>query len=140
MARSIHIHYYMFSTTSSASSGLAVFYVIYVDPTQRFLATVVQMFYYWVNFGPLSRGSAACGYVVLWGLMAAAGWRLTEPLPPNIQMDWEAILRPNPEAFLAKARPWLKRSRRREDILEGVPEVTFAIPTALEAIRALNGP
>lgn len=98
------------------------------------------MFYYWVNFGPLSRGSAACGYVVLSGLMAAAGWRLTEPLPRNIQMDWEAILRPNPEAFMAEARPWLKRSRRREDVLEGVPKVAFAIPTALEAIRALNGP
>lgn len=101
---------------------------------------ILTMFYYWVNFGPLSRGSAACGYVVLSGLMAAAGWRLTELLPPNVQMDWEAILRPSPEAFIAKARPWLRRTRRREDILEGVPAVRDAFPTALEAIKALNGP
>lgn len=100
---------------------------------------ILTMFYYWVNFGPLSRGSAACGYVVLSGLMAAAGWRLTEPLPANVQMDWEAILRPNPEAFIAKARPWLKRTRRREDVLEGVPQVAVAFPTALEALMALNG-
>lgn len=101
---------------------------------------ILTMFYYWVNFGPLSRGSAACGYIVLSGLMAAAGWRLTELLPANVQMDWEAILRPSPEAFIAKARPWLKRTRRREDILEGVPAVSDAFPTALEAIKALNGP
>ncbi|CAM9274638.1 unnamed protein product [Scytosiphon promiscuus] len=100
---------------------------------------ILTMFYYWVNFGPLSRGSAACGYVVLSGLMAAAGWRLTEPLPANVQMDWEAILRPNPEAFMTKARPWLKRTRRRQDVLEGVPPVPVAFPTALEAIMALNG-
>lgn len=101
---------------------------------------ILTMFYYWVNFGPLSRGSAACGYIVLSGLMAAAGWRLTELLPPNVQMDWEAILRPSPEAFIAKARPWLRRTRRREDILEDVPAVQDAFPTALEAIKALNGP
>ena len=99
-----------------------------------------QIFYYWVNFGPLSRGSAACGYAVLSGLMAAAGWRLTEPFPENVQMDWEAILRPTPAAFMAVARPWLRRSRRREDVLDGVPEVAYAFPTALEANRALNGP
>ena len=101
---------------------------------------ILTMFYYWVNFGPLSRGSAACGYIVLSGLMAAAGWRLTELLPTNVQMDWEAILRPSPEAFIAKARPWLRRTRRREDVLEGVPSVPSAFPTALEAIKALNGP
>lgn len=101
---------------------------------------ILTIFYYWVNFGPLSRGSAACGYIVLSGLMAAAGWRLTELLPPNVQMDWEAILRPSPEEFIAKARPWLTRTRRREDILEGVPAVQDAFPTALEAIKALNGP
>lgn len=72
--------------------------------------------------------------------MAAAGWRLTEPLPENVQMDWEAILRPTLEAFMEKARPWLRRSRRREDMLEGVPAVANAFPTALEATKALNGP
>lgn len=99
------------------------------------------MFYYWVNFGPLSRGSAACGYIVLSGLMAAAGWRLTEPLPANVQMDWEAMLRPSPQAFMEKARPWLKRSRQPSgSMLEGVQPVHEAFPTALEAIKALNGP
>ncbi|CAB1105083.1 unnamed protein product [Ectocarpus sp. CCAP 1310/34] len=100
---------------------------------------ILTMFYYWVNFGPLSRGSAACGYIVLSGLMAAAGWRLTEPLPVNVQMDWEAILRPNPEEFIKKAGPWLRRTRRREDVLEGVQPVPDAFPTPLEAIKALNG-
>lgn len=71
--------------------------------------------------------------------MGAAGWRLVEPLPANVQMDWEAILRPNPGEFMAKVRPWLKRSRRRNDILAGVPAVPEAFPTALEAMKALNG-
>lgn len=71
--------------------------------------------------------------------MAAAGWRLAAPLPPDVQLDWEAILRPNPKAFMEKARPWLHKTRRREDILDGVPMVAVALPTALEAVKALNG-
>lgn len=97
----------------------------------------LQIFYYWVNFGPLSRGSAACGYVVLAGLMAAMGWKIVEPLPPNVQMDWEAILRPTPEDFLAIARPWLYRARRRADVLD-IPSVAATLPTALDGIKALN--
>lgn len=69
----------------------------------------------------------------------AAGWRLTEPLPPSIQMDWEAILRPNPEAFMRMARPWLRRTRRKDDVLKDVPMVAATLPTALEAIKSLNG-
>ncbi|CAM9529817.1 unnamed protein product, partial [Choristocarpus tenellus] len=103
---------------------------------------VLKVFYYWVNFGPLSRGSAACGYIVLAGLMLALEWQLTQPfLPPGVQMDWEAILCSSPDAFLEKARPWLHGALRHcDDHLSSIPLVKDAFPTVLEAIKALNFP
>ncbi|CAM9565623.1 unnamed protein product [Discosporangium mesarthrocarpum] len=101
---------------------------------------VLKLFYYWVNFGPLSRGSAACGYIVMVGLLMALGWELNKPLPPGVQMDWEAILRPTPELFMEVSRPWLHSARHRRDVLAGVPDVLEAFPTVLEALKALSCP
>ena len=60
------------------------------------------MGYYWYNFMPLSRGSAAVGTVAVQGLMLAAGFDVAAPIPPGVQPDWEAgprrapILYPRP--------------------------------------------
>jgi len=48
------------------------------------------MGYYWYNFMPLSRGSAAVGTVAVQGLMLAAGFDVAAPIPPGVQPDWEA--------------------------------------------------
>jgi len=112
--------------------------------------------FYWYNFMPLARGTAACGHAFVIGAMWAAAAELEErgagaagaaadgaaaaaaaagksaapdaasaanpalspavrglptsllgPIPPDVQMDWEAILSPDPEAFVARVEGWL---------------------------------
>ena len=37
------------------------------------LGAVLRLFFYWVNFAPLSRGSAACGYALVHSLLLSLG-------------------------------------------------------------------
>lgn len=68
-------------------------------------------FYIWVVFAPLSRGSAACGYACLHGILLAGGFLVTSNLPENIQLDWEAILAPSMDIFVENALSmWLDHS------------------------------
>ena len=104
---------------------------------------VLTIFYYWVNFGPLSRGTAACGYGTLLGLFTALNLRVALPfLPPEKQLDWEAILRPTPQAFIDHVRPWVrpKLTRPQGDVLSGVGPVDAALPTLRHAVGALSAP
>ena len=133
---------------------------------EAMLAASLTVFFYWVNFGPLSRGSAACGCAVLRACLAAAGFDLQLPaLPPNKQLDWEAILRPNPASFIAHVTPWLlpkmlpRRSRsassshvssskgangangdkgNNDDVLASLPSIDAVLPTLRSTIEALN--
>ena len=43
-----------------------------------------------------------CGYAVVLAIFTAVGVRIDTPLPPGVQMDWEAILRPTPEVRVKK--------------------------------------
>lgn len=101
---------------------------------------ILSIFYYWVNFGPLSRGSAACGYVVVYGLFLAMGMRLSTGVAEGVQMDWEAILSPDPEAFLESVRPWLYPAREAFSLGDDWPVVAEAIDTPRRAVQALNLP
>lgn len=101
---------------------------------------ILSIFYYWVNFGPLSRGSAACGYVVVYGLFLAMGMRLSTGVAEGVQMDWEAILSPDPEAFLDSVRPWLYPAREAFSLGDDWPVVAEAIDTPRRAVQALNLP
>lgn len=69
----------------------------------------LSIFFYWVNFGPLSRGSAACGYVVLNSLLLSFQYEIESYpwMPSQIQLDWEAILRPSPKEFIKLVKPWM---------------------------------
>jgi len=130
------------------------------------LDLVLGAFFYWCNFGPLSRGSAACGYAVLCGLLAALNLEVETPLlPEGKQLDWEAILRPSPKAFAAHVKPWVLPKLRRPsppsslpsppspsslpssalgqqkppgDVLSGAPDLSLALPTFRAAVEALN--
>ena len=98
---------------------------------------VLSIYYYWVNFGPLSRGSAACGLIVLYALFLAVGMKINCPIKPGMQIDWEAILRPDLEDFLAVMRPWMYPNLEAFVMQEHWPDVSKALPTPRMTIRAL---
>lgn len=57
------------------------------------------LFFYYVVFAPLTRGTAATGYVVLYSVLLASGLYLNTPMIENIQLDWEAIFGQKPDVF-----------------------------------------
>jgi hypothetical protein len=67
----------------------------------------LEIFYYWVNFAPLSRGSAATGYSALVGCIASLGEVPAEPLPRGVQIDWLGMLSTTPGAFVDEAFPYV---------------------------------
>eukprot|EP00753_Platysulcus_tardus_P010750 PLAT302.4.p1 GENE.PLAT302.4~~PLAT302.4.p1 ORF type:complete len:247 (+),score=76.28 PLAT302.4:23-742(+) len=103
-------------------------------------AAVLRVFYYWVNFGPLTRGSAATGYAIMYALFYAAGLRVTQPPPSGMQLDWEAILQPSPEAFVEAVGHLLAPARERVDPeqLRTLPQVEQVVPTLRAALEMLN--
>lgn len=67
----------------------------------------LEIFYYWVNFAPLSRGSAATGYSALIGCMASLGELPAAPLPRGVQIDWLGILSTSPAQFVSAVYPYV---------------------------------
>ena len=108
----------------------------------------VTVFFYWVTWAPLTRGSAATGYAVLTALMLAAGVELIAPPPPGLQADWEAILRSRASNFVARIEAeWLgkedavrsfKIGSKNEDPLEDLPVVTSTLTTLRHMIECMN--
>lgn len=91
------------------------------------LTRALELFYWWVTFAPLSRGTAACGYAALQSVVISAGRIVTRPLPKGEQLDWEvcslplltrnhllivlrvfekAILAADCAQFISKVRAW----------------------------------
>lgn len=104
---------------------------------------VLASYYYWVNMGPLSRGSAAVGLCVLVGMSLACGLPISLPCPPLVQLDWNGILTPTPSKFAAEAMPIVFPSLHepsRTFPLAAVPDVVSVFPTLRAVIEVLNTP
>ena len=67
----------------------------------------LEMFYYWVNFTPITRGAAFVGYTLLYSIVLSRGYVITSRVPKNRQLDWEAILYTSPDEFISH-QSWLK--------------------------------
>jgi hypothetical protein len=65
-----------------------------------------EIFYLWIVYAPLSRGTAGCGYAVLISVLMSCGITLREPIPFGKQLDWEAILAHDCTEFIAKMKEW----------------------------------
>lgn len=80
------------------------------DEDQLILRPALEMFYLWATFAPLSRGTAACGYASLCAVLLSFGRQVAGAalLPRGKQLDWEAILAVDFEAFWTKVRGWFK--------------------------------
>ncbi|KAF2074595.1 hypothetical protein CYY_004102 [Polysphondylium violaceum] len=98
---------------------------------------ILTLSFYWYNFMPLSRGSAAIGLTVLLGLFLSIDIRIINPIPKGQQPDWEAILRPNPDSFLNVLKPWIFPSRSSFNI-SNLPQVSKSFNTIRKVIEILN--
>ncbi|KAF8410165.1 hypothetical protein HHK36_002687 [Tetracentron sinense] len=99
---------------------------------------ILRMTYYWYNFMPLSRGSAAVGYVVLLGLFLAANMEVTGSIPQGLQVDWEAILTSDPNSFVDSIKRWLYPSLKITTSWKDYPEVTSTLATTGSVVAALS--
>jgi len=68
-------------------------------------AWVMLVYFYWVNLGALTRGTAGVGMAWIIGASEALSLGAALPLPAGFQLDWSAILTSHPGDFLRSALP-----------------------------------
>lgn len=75
---------------------------------QEVAESILLFAYFWYNFMPLARGTAAVGYTTILALFLAAGMPVVSPIPEDEQTDWEAILAQDARSFIrATGEAWL---------------------------------
>lgn len=99
---------------------------------------ILRMAYYWYNFMPLSRGTAAVGFTVLLGLLLAANMEFAENIPPGVQVDWEAILNSDPNTFADAVKSWLYPSLKVTTSWKDYPDVSSTFATTGSVVAALS--
>lgn len=87
---------------------------------------------------PLSRGSAAVGWIVFIGLLLAANMEFTGSIPKGLQLDWEAILNFDPDFFMGSVRSWLYPSLKVTTSWKGYPDVASTFETTGSVVAALS--
>jgi len=86
--------------------------------------------YYWYNFMPLARGTAACGYTTILSLFWAAGMPITASIPKDYQVDWEAILAQHPQQFIDSVSHWMLPEEAKGAIQGSATTTTTTTTTA----------
>jgi hypothetical protein len=51
-----------------------------------------DLFFYWIHFSPLSRGTSAVGYMTFLASLLSINHIIEKSIPRDIQLDWEALL------------------------------------------------
>jgi len=67
----------------------------------------LEIFYYWVNYAALTRGTSATGYAALMACVVAMGEQILSPVPKGKQLDWEGIYTMHPADFVHRIKGWL---------------------------------
>jgi len=108
-----------------------------LDRVSELILTVT---FYWYNFMPLSRGTAACGVIAMVAMFLAVGIKINGMVPEEFLVDWEGILRPHPQEFIDSLKPWLYPMREKVDKndFESLPKVDDVFPTIRAIIEGLN--
>jgi tetratricopeptide (TPR) repeat protein len=108
-----------------------------LDTVSDWILTIV---FYWYNFMPLSRGTAATGYIALVAMFLSVGIKINRTVPPKVLVDWEGILRPTPRDFIDTVKPWLYAAREKLSLEEfdAMPSMRETFPTLRQAIMAMN--
>eukprot|EP00026_Physarum_polycephalum_P002160 Phypoly_transcript_02165.p1 GENE.Phypoly_transcript_02165~~Phypoly_transcript_02165.p1 ORF type:complete len:924 (+),score=154.83 Phypoly_transcript_02165:113-2884(+) len=106
---------------------------------EKVVEQILTLTFYWYNFMPLSRGTAAVGYMTMVAMFLAMGYQITAPIPENLQPDWEAILRPTPADFIQVIKPWLwTDAPRLERDIDTLPSCSKSISSIRKLIQVLN--
>lgn len=108
------------------------------DVLENVRSAILRMTYYWYNFMPLARGTAAVGFIVLLGLLLAANMEFTGSIPEGLQVDWEAILESNPDSFMSSIKSWLYPSLKISTSWKGYPDVASTLETTGLVVAALS--
>jgi tetratricopeptide (TPR) repeat protein len=108
------------------------------NETGAAVAAAHRLAFYWYNFMPLSRGTAASGLCVLHAMLLAVGVERRAPVPPGMQVDWEAILRPSPDDFVAALSGWRASDAPVSDAIAQLPPFNEVLPTLRHVLVAAN--
>ena len=87
---------------------------------------------------PLSRGSAAVGFVVLLGLLLAGNMEFCGNIPRGLQVDWEAMLNFDPNSFVDSVKSWLYPSLKMTTSWKEYPDVASTLKTTGSVVAALS--
>ena len=87
---------------------------------------------------PLSRGSAAVGFVVMLGLFLAANMEFIGNIPQGLQVDWEAILNSDPDSFVNSMKTWLYPCLKSTTSWKDHPDVQSTLATTGSVVAALS--
>ena len=86
------------------------------EQDQRYQDTMatfgLELFYYWNNFAPLSRGASAVGYVIFYACVLASGAEISENIPRKKQLDFEAFLSRSFLEFRDKVWPIVMKRKK----------------------------
>ncbi|XP_078676262.1 tetratricopeptide repeat protein 13-like [Branchiostoma floridae x Branchiostoma belcheri] len=108
--------------------------------TRTVFELTATLAYYWYNFMPLSRGSAACGLLSLHAVLLAMDLEIGRPMPAGLQVDWEAIFLPTPRDFISMLDEWVGSSLQPCDPspLHSLPNVSETFSTLRSILEILN--
>ncbi|XP_045812223.1 suppressor of RPS4-RLD 1 [Trifolium pratense] len=108
------------------------------DVLENVRDAILRITYYWYNFMPLSRGTAAAGFVVMLGLLLAANMEFTGSIPQGFQVDWEAILNLDPDSFVDSVKSWLYPSLKVTTSWKDYHDVASTFATTGSVVAALS--
>jgi len=98
---------------------------------------ILTLTFYWYNFMPLSRGTAAVGYMGLMAMFLANDIEISTFVPQDFQVDWEGILTPQVTEFISSLSTWMYPARKNISI-DHLPSVQKTFPTIRSIVEALS--
>ncbi len=103
---------------------------------QEVLDAALRLCFFWYNFMPLSRGTAAIGQIALHAILLSCGLEIEEPIPAGYQPDWDAILSSSSDDFVSRMKGWIVLSK--SNVLQTSPLVEKVARTVDDALVILN--
>lgn len=103
----------------------------------QLMREALRLFFYWVNFAPLTRGSAMCGYAAIMAVIVASNRTIKNSIPKGKQLDWEAIFTADSNDFIDKFEGALHTEPSHFSLTNDVDFET-AMPSLYDALHALQ--